>query len=449
MAAARATCFGLLISTLLGCNGLTSSDAEPTAPEGLDELDARSLPTRPTPPATTVATPVPGSVEPTETADAIETFEPTEIDLANCKCPQSESLRALSCGAYSGAWFHSTPAGDTIIYSVNSHSYRWTRAAGIDLVLARSEAIRVSDAAQDILFSQLGSSDLMVWRANAPSDIVSSMLPVDMSADGRIVLMWEPSTRRSVVWTRERGTVAIAQDDAEFGYRAEFAARDGSAFVGLRETIEPPHVVEPVLWTDRDGQRVLGPLPAGAQSGKAWGVTTGGAVVAGSLVHAAGHGLGVYRWTERDGMNIVLPNGGAGYVLMSDDGNTLVSPWKDTSTGGTRSIVARWTASSGIELIDPGEERSAEVTAMTADGNIIVGASTPLRIGASGDYLAAFIWRADLGMVDLNQALASTGVDLDGWRLDAPTEISADGRVFVGNGQCGGVVSVYRLELPF
>jgi hypothetical protein len=32
---------------------------------------------------------------------------------------------------------------------------------------------------------------------------------------------------------------------------------------------------------------------------------------------------------------------------------------------------------------------------MTADGNIIVGASTPLRIGASGDYLAAFIWRAD------------------------------------------------------
>jgi hypothetical protein len=135
---------------------------------------------------------------------------PGEFDV--CDCAQSDVLQALSCGWNPANWIHSTPAGDTIVYSVNTHTYRWTRAGGVELLMAQSDAIGMSDDAQTALLSRLGSDGLLIWRANEPSDVLSSMTGADMSADGSIVLAWDySSTPHSVLWSRERGVIGITE----------------------------------------------------------------------------------------------------------------------------------------------------------------------------------------------------------------------------------------------
>jgi len=70
----------------------------------------------------------------------------------------------------------------------------------------------------------------------------------------------------------------------------------------------------------------------------------------------------------------------------------------------------------------PGEGSVA--AAVSGDGSVVVGY-------ASG---RPFIWDATNGMRDLSQVLTSLGVDLTGWTLTSPTDISADGSTIVGSG---------------
>jgi hypothetical protein len=54
-----------------------------------------------------------------------------------------------------------------------------------------------------------------------------------------------------------------------------------------------------------------------------------------------------------------------------------------------------------------------------------------------------------MGMVDLSDYLTSLGVDMTGWRLDAATGISADGRRIVGYGQSPGAgQTAYLVTIP-
>jgi hypothetical protein len=267
-------------------------------------------------------------------------------------------------------------------------------------------------------------------------------------------LAWEDtSAPRSVVWTRGRGVFDIPQTDPEGNrYRLEFMARDGSAVVGQREAIGPlgEDVQDPLLWTESEGLRVLGPLPPGAVRGFAGAVTSGGAVVGGSLVDAGGTGTGLFRWTELDGFSLVIPTQAVfSPPLMSDDGDTMVGTrrYEFAGIGHTGSVI--WTRTSGIVELNLGDGSSTIASAMTPDGVTVVGERSPNR-NAPGSMPGAtlFMWRADLGYVDILAALAESGVELEGWQLGAPPSISADGRVIVGPANCGGLSSVYRLVLP-
>jgi probable HAF family extracellular repeat protein len=66
---------------------------------------------------------------------------------------------------------------------------------------------------------------------------------------------------------------------------------------------------------------------------------------------------------------------------------------------------------------------------VSADGSVVVG------YGTSGSGHRAFLWTADLGMVDLRQFLNSGGAaGLTGWMLNEARAISSDGRTVVGWG---------------
>jgi hypothetical protein len=374
---------------------------------------------------------------------------PNEFDV--CNCAQSESLRALSCGWGAASWFHSTPTGDAVAYSVNSHSYLWTLSAGVELLMPRSDVLGLSDDARVAQLAQFFSGDGVIWRRDEPNEVFSSGGPYGLTADGRLVFTQGYSSGAPpTVAGREPIVIDIAETD-----RAEFMARDGSAVVGARLRNSPEsasgYVEEAMLWTERAGARVIGPLPAGASNATADAVTSGGAVVAGWLSDAEHTALGVYRYTELDGMTLIIRSRATWVpTLLSDDGTTVVSSDEDEQT--VASTAQRWTLESGTVTLAPGDGRSTYPNAMTSDGRTIVGQIAPNAGGfhrSPAEGVTPFLWRSDLGFVELPAALASSGVNLQGWQLGYPGSVSADGRVIVGNAECGGVPSVYRLVLPW
>ena len=59
-----------------------------------------------------------------------------------------------------------------------------------------------------------------------------------------------------------------------------------------------------------------------------------------------------------------------------------------------------------------------------------------------------FVWRSNAGFAEVDDALAASGVDSEGWVLGAAQAISGDGRVVAGAALCGGKTAVYRVVLP-
>ena len=77
----------------------------------------------------------------------------------------------------------------------------------------------------------------------------------------------------------------------------------------------------------------------------------------------------------------------------------------------------------------PGGNFSSAATAVSADGNVIVGS------GSSAEGFEAFFWTPSLGMVSLKQYLLDHGVtEVAGWLLTFATDVSADGTTIVGTG---------------
>jgi hypothetical protein len=174
-------------------------------------------------------------------------------------------------------------------------------------------------------------------------------------------------------------------------------------------------------------------------------------VVSGSLIDAQNTGIGFFRWTELEGISLIIPSQAVfGRTLMSDDGDTVVGSRMYESSGILRTGAVIWSRTSGIVELDLGDGISTTATAMTSDGATITGnrSATGNDSPYSMNGVTPFMWRSDLGYVDVVGALAESGVELEGWQLGEPHSISADGRVIVGPANCGGLSSVYRLVLP-
>jgi probable HAF family extracellular repeat protein len=170
-------------------------------------------------------------------------------------------------------------------------------------------------------------------------------------------------------------------------------------------------------WTAATGMVGLGTLPGFRES---WprAMSADGTVVAGysetryayydepceGRIHA-------FRWTAATGMEDlgVLPGASCSWVTaVSADGKVVVGGSGNGSVGGH---AFRWTAEEGLEDLGVLGGYDSFAEAVSADGSVVV--------GYSRDH--PFRWTAKSGMVDL------TG------RLGFATDVSADGTVVVGH----------------
>ena len=140
-----------------------------------------------------------------------------------------------------------------------------------------------------------------------------------------------------------------------------------------------------------------------------------------------------------------------GAVVITDAGPQLITPV--TSQAGVTDLnydgsvavgyvsagfalrAFRWTQLGGLQLIEAplGGSDSTYSRAVNANGSVIVG--DYLIFGTGGSR--AWVWRQGSGFSDLRNELVSEyglGGQLAGWSLVAATDVSADGRVIVGQG---------------
>jgi uncharacterized membrane protein len=207
------------------------------------------------------------------------------------------------------------------------------------------------------------------------------------------------------------------------------------------------YAFEPFRWAEAQGASALGPLPTGARHGYGSAVSRDGSVIAGTVYDEGNAPVGIYRWTQAEGMVLVSPGSDFGLPpFLNGDGSVLVGVVGD---GDDRLRIFRWTNETGAVALDSGEGRSNVVSAVSYDGNVIVGRSFETvndLYGGTGNI--PFVWRSAHGLLNLEETLASAGVDLQGWVLGEAVALSGDGRVIVGRASCDGFLSAYRAVLP-
>lgn len=118
---------------------------------------------------------------------------------------------------------------------------------------------------------------------------------------------------------------------------------------------------------------------------------------------------------------------GANALSISGDGTTIAAPAR--SLMSEPGPLAIWREGVGMAVVGlPPGAHSVDAAAMSYDGQTVVGTA----LGSGG--IRAYMWSADLGMVDLQALIAASGVDLSDWQLQRATGVSADGLTIVGQG---------------
>lgn len=211
---------------------------------------------------------------------------------------------------------------------------------------------------------------------------------------------------------------------------------DGSVVVG-QSSPWGDQGFRPIEWTASGGA-----LNLGSQFGSANAVSSDGSVIVGGATLAGSNSLQAFRWTAGSGLTGLGVQSGYGSstaTAVSSDGSVIVG-YSSTgyilgSCNATFCFVTvpqdqafRWTASGGLVGLGffPGASAqsfgSSEAYGVSADGSVVVGAST-----YGGNIGQAFRWTSATGMVAL-------GVLPGDWSSTA-TAVSADGSVVVGYSQ--------------
>ncbi len=247
-----------------------------------------------------------------------------------------------------------------------------------------------------------------------------------ISPDGSRVIGWANNTLGNVAmrWTEAEGIVSLG--DFSGGIYQSFAldlTPDGSVIVGNGHATDARLAAR---WTSDSMIESLDDLPGGIVSSRAYAVTDDGNVIVGQAT--SGSGREAFLWTASTGIIGLgdFPGGGFDSEAYDVSADGMVVGHGE-STSGTEAM--RWTESEGmVGLGDlPGGAFESIAYAISDDGRVIVG-SAQTEAGRE-----AFIWTAAHGMRSLKVVLENDyGLDLTGWRLSRPNDISPDGNIIVG-----------------
>ncbi|QQE10635.1 hypothetical protein JD969_14145 [Planctomycetota bacterium] len=303
--------------------------------------------------------------------------------------------------------------------------------------------------------------------ATASIQKTGSVVPEDVSADGRVVVGSNWNGDDAAFWTAEGGVVGIQSmtSEPEGLYLANAVSGDGQTLVGNSDywgyalgqdgsfTKEMGYEVQGVsydgsikvghegyytagYWTTGNVMTPLKNQEGVDVSGRARDVSADGKTIIGFAdnILSPSHNEAAFRWTEETGA-VALDFGGldAAYSQatgISDDGSTIIGSF-DTSDG--KSKAYRWTEDGGAEVLSSFEDsKYCNVWAVSGDGSIAVGSSTGPMYAQS-----AVVWDAEGEVHLLNEYLNEQGLmwDTNTWNLDSVSGISADGMTFIGSGQ--------------
>jgi uncharacterized membrane protein len=278
--------------------------------------------------------------------------------------------------------------------------------------------------------------------SSAPAGVAPG--PALVSASGVIVGVSPPTDDAFGLFRRARGGDIEALGELPFGSNQlalSGASADGSTIVGysFAETYQP------FRYTDAGGLVFgLDGLPETADGATVSALSRDGRALAG-VTMLGNQPRNIFRWTEADGVIelgapvTATPGIDPALMELSDDGSVLAFSRETNAATGDFSAF-RWTTSDGAQPLTPGIQSVA--TLVSGDGQVIIGETLD-----SQDY-RSFVWTAARGARSIRAELEAAGVDLRGWSFGTPWSLSHDGKVAVGLGTCGGISTVYRLELP-
>lgn len=298
-------------------------------------------------------------------------------------------------------------SGNNYYYGSSSHSFRWTRSGGIEDLNPLAPASGAYAVSADGLIAVGGEI--------SGSEHAVRYMPDTSSAADQLYHGGQ------CFGISRDGTIAVGYSTASGGGGG---GGGGGGFRPHRATRYPAESGS-VEFIDTPASGVVAPT-----SSESFATSNDGSVVVGWGVFG-GVQRG-FRWTPTGGMTPITPAGGVAYSV-SGDGSVIVGDF----VSGTVRHAFRWTASSGLVDLGtlPGNLRSSAY-AVSNDGSTIVGmAQQNNGVGAQ----RAFIWRADIGLQDLNVVLGAAMPA--GYTLTEGRSLNSNGTVIAGGSRTptGGV----------
>lgn len=256
-----------------------------------------------------------------------------------------------------------------------------------------------------------------------------STLGMGMSSAGDVIVGrgQGPNGPEAFRWSVNGGMTGLGDlPGGWFDSIAYDVSADGAVVTGYSRSADG---VQAFRWTADYGMVGIGDLPGGDSESRAYGISDDGSTIVGSSHSDAGNEA--FIWTADNGMRgLGFFDGGLPLTLAYDvsaDGSVVVGYGR--SEAGFEAF--RWTEDEGIVGLGDleGWPFFSAALGVSTDGSVIVG------YGGLNGYDAAFLWTEQMGMVALHDLLVNNGVNLNGWRLEEATAVSADGQTIVGSGR--------------
>lgn len=272
-----------------------------------------------------------------------------------------------------------------------------------------------------------------------------------ISADGSVVVGQGSSDRgyEAFQWTEATGTLPLGDlPGGEFNSGALAVSDDGTTVVGAGR---PAFGSREAFRIAPTGIMGLGDLPGGAFSSIAFDVSADGSVVVGSSEVSGGFvpGVEAFRWTQGGMQGLGQLDGGFYSTANGVSANGLVVVGEGLTDGGARREAFRWTTERGMEPLENlAGGIHASANGVSADGSVIVGWSH----FATGPQEAVF-WNDDGAVRSLTEVLSNDHAfdlsDFRGSRLSRAIDVSANGKVIMGNGLAhdGMTYQAWRADL--
>jgi len=411
--------------------------------------------------------------EPTPTCtDQLKNGDETGVDCGGpcaacqtpCDCASSPGLYALGCelsysmGAVLGSSAHApqlSATGEIVTFDLCYDDHRcqifqstqrgaargMTVAGGATLAGVTPDGTRVLYSPQASLgahatLSDFGSQETSTGLLPEPALLAANGTAFGLAATANDTSQLARKTPTGAL--EELGSLPFSRSNVAL----TGVSPDGSTIVGYGYDNSKPR---PFRWTQAGGLVLdLPDLPENANGASVHAMSSDGSVFAG-ITWQDFTPVGVYRWSAAGGfsqaapsIDFDLPGVDRTSMALSADGSALTGLM--AVSDGAEFGAFRWTEATGAVAVAPGVQSLG--TLLSADGSVLIGQTMD-----SSDY-GAFVWTQAHGARVIRSTLESAGVDFRGWQISPPRALSADGRIAVGAGMCGGTPTMYRIVLP-